>query len=540
MWIRIKNFLRENDCFAVSFSFRYKREDKFSTWQGGIITFIIVLLYIFFGVFYLVPFIRKENYTLFYNTINLQNADSIMLNIGRSKLAVRLECGNDEQEKELYKYLFFNVTYYSKNSNKSKTSPTGIEEFGLFNQSNNTKFKNIRRLNKASKSYNISGKFGDPIFQYIQISLISKKNTSDYISKIDEILFKNDCKLEFHYPDYTIHYDKFEEPFEEFSNEFFLQLNPYFCVKMNVFFMKQTLTNDNDLLFEYKDEEINKTLFSRSEQYFLYKGHNNTKVENRPKDYESYAKIYLRADSKRVEIKRKYQTFFEFWADTFSFWNALTGIIAFILSSFYKFYAFHFIGNELFIFKENGNNNIDFSEKNKEIKRLMDITTIISKETERSSKKNLKNNEKNNENNNQTLFNLREEDKIKKNNIQKTSKYSFYFYEIPLFIKYLKIFSFIQICKCKKLISKLNLYSKAKNIIKEKLNIVLYIKNMLYLDTFKKKISYEDKEYILKFLDMPLISSVQSEIGKYNTNNNIYFKSSIYGKSETDILKLTK
>ena len=63
---------------------------------------------------------------------------------------------------------------------------------------------------------------------------------------------------------------------------------------------------------------------------------------------------------------------------------------------------------------------------------------------------------------------------------------------------------------------------------------------MLYLDTFKKKISYEDKEYILKFLDIPLISSVQSEIGKYNTNNNIYFKSSIYGKSETDILKLPK
>ena len=523
MWKRIKSFFRENDYFAISFTFRYKKEDKFSTWQGGIITFIIIAIYLFFGIYYFIPFIRKKNFTIFYNTINLKGTSSIKIKMDSSEIKIGLECGI-QQEEELNKYLNFSVIYYTKKTNDSGTFPIGKVD--------------IYSVDETSKIYEINGTYGDDTFQYIEISLNSKNNTSDYINKIDRFLFENDCKLEFHYTDYSIDYNKFEEPFNKFNNEIFLQLNPYFCVKMNVFFMEQILANDNDLLFEYKDEEIKRTIFSRSEQYFLYKGNNNTKEENRPKDYESYGKIYLRADSKKVEIKRKYQTFFEFWADTFSFWNALIAVIAFILNSFYKFYAFHFIGNEIFFFKEKKSNNLNFSEKNKEIKRLMDITKV--KESKSILKYNLTNIEKNNENINQTLNNLREGDKNENNNSQKIIKYSFNFYEIPLVIKWLKIFRCIQICKYQKLINKINLYSKAKNIMKEKLNIVVYIKNMLYLDTFKKRIKNEDKDYILEFLGMPITSPVQSEINEENSNinNNIFLKSSL-GKFGTDNLKLS-
>ena len=80
---------------------------------------------------------------------------------------------------------------------------------------------------------------------------------SKYINEIDNILFQNDCKLEFHYTDYTIDYNNFDKPFEKFKNEMFLQLNPYLCLKMNTFFMKQTISDNNGLLFQYKDKEIN-------------------------------------------------------------------------------------------------------------------------------------------------------------------------------------------------------------------------------------------------------------------------------------------
>ena len=95
---RIKIFFRENDSFAISFTFRYKKEDKFSTWQGGIITIIIIAIYLFFGIYYFIPFIRKKNFTLFYNTINLETASPIMLDIGTSKIEIGLECGNQQEK----------------------------------------------------------------------------------------------------------------------------------------------------------------------------------------------------------------------------------------------------------------------------------------------------------------------------------------------------------------------------------------------------------------------------------------------------------
>ena len=108
-------------------------------------------------------------------------------------------------------------------------------------------------IKNKNKTIDISGKFNEDDFKYIEISLNSKKNSSEYINEIDRILFENDCKLEFHYNDCYIDYDKFDEPFGKVKNEIFLQLNPYFNVKMNAFFMKQTLTDDHDILFDYED-----------------------------------------------------------------------------------------------------------------------------------------------------------------------------------------------------------------------------------------------------------------------------------------------
>ena len=118
MWKRIKSFFRENDYFAISFTFRYKKEDKFSTWQGGIITFIIIAIYLFFGIYYFIPFIRKKNFTIFYNTINLKGTSPITINMDSSEIKIGLECGI-QQEEELNKYLNFSVIYYIKKTNDS-------------------------------------------------------------------------------------------------------------------------------------------------------------------------------------------------------------------------------------------------------------------------------------------------------------------------------------------------------------------------------------------------------------------------------------
>ncbi len=69
--------------------------------------------------------------------------------------------------------------------------------------------------------------------------------------------------------------------------------------------------------------------------------------------------------------------------------------------------------------------------------------------------------------------------------------------------------------------------------MKAKLDIALYIQNMLYLDTFKNKediYAEEDKEHILKFLGKHKITEVHNQI-KYGEESN---KNSV----KNDILKL--
>ena len=64
-------------------------------------------------------------------------------------------------------------------------------------------------------------------------------------------------------------------------------------------------------------------------------------------------------------------------------------------------------------------------------------------------------------------------------------------------------------CKCKKSNREI-LSTKAQNIINNKLDIICYIKYMLLLDVVYGKMK-EDKKEILKFLSMPIISSVKDE-----------------------------
>lgn len=140
----------------------------------------------------------------------------------------------------------------------------------------------------------------------------------------------------------------------------------------------------------------------------------------------------------------------------------------------------------------------------------MDIVTK-SKDNEKNDKsKTEENNAKENidiSNNTYSNMEINYLDKKSNEKIEEyPAEYSFKFIEVILFIKFFKIFNFIQIFKCKKIRKKYMIHLLQKNIMKEKMNISLYIHNMLYLDTFKD-IAEEDKDHIFKFLDEKYHSS---------------------------------
>ena len=88
------------DRFEIPISFRHKKEDVYTTWAGGVITLIIFIFAIIFCIIYLVPFIKKENYSLYYYTINLNKTEEINLKKSKSTIAFAFECKVNETSME--------------------------------------------------------------------------------------------------------------------------------------------------------------------------------------------------------------------------------------------------------------------------------------------------------------------------------------------------------------------------------------------------------------------------------------------------------
>ena len=96
--------------------------------------------------------------------------------------------------------------------------------------------------------------------------------------------------------------------------------------------------------------------------------------------------------------------------------------------------------------------------------------------------------------------NLIENDKKEdKNSKIKKINFSFNIFEVVISL-------FLRCCMPKKLKLKDNLTSNAKNILYNKLDIVLYIRKMILIDTMYKYLIDDNKKDIINFLSMPKIS----------------------------------
>ena len=143
------------------------------------------------------------------------------------------------------------------------------------------------------------------------------------MDKIEDYLQGNDCKLQFYYVDNTIDIDDYKNPVKSYIEANFIQLNPTLSPRRNIYFMNQYLFDDNYLMWVSGDEEEAssiKTLYSRYEEYSMFMGLNRTNTTN---DLLNYAKVFIRADTKRTDVKRRYQKVMEFYADASSLLIAL-------------------------------------------------------------------------------------------------------------------------------------------------------------------------------------------------------------------------
>ena len=562
----VKKFFEFIDLFYVPISFRYKKEDSYSTCIGGIFSFILIILITAFGIYYFIPFVNRENYSLYYYTINLNQTEEIDLRKSKAALAFGFECSNKANE-ELYKetsiedLLELKAKYvFYKNKGKDKKNLAinihncNISDF--YDDENLIKSISKNRMNELKCLDNldqiIKNRYQDKHdnFTYYQIDVNAKNDVPNL--QIRNFLLDNDCKIELYYIDAKIEVEDYSEPIKPFLNEIFLQLDPDLDLRMNNYFMNEYFESDNELFFPGKSSQKINNLFSRMEQYFLHK----TDTEE-----NSYAKIYIRADTKRMEVRRKYQTLMEFFADTFSFWGNLFFICEIIFNAYNRVSLNFFIENELLYFKEKENMHFNISENSRRIHELLKLTKIdnlknkvykkedeeigtdifnqyvITQKKQNTSENEIKNynpiDNNRNDNNTQENHNSTEDRNINNNDNGNSNKNNnnnnkdnpsinnnddnkkvlkYIFKEIVFaFMNLISIFK-CKCCHCKKS-NKEIMSEKGENIINSKLNIINYVKNMLFLDVINNMLN-EDKKEIYKFLSMPIISSNENEEDK--------------------------
>ena len=393
----LKKFLKKIDLSGLPFTFKYKSKDKYSTSLGGLILIFYGCVVIYFVVYYLLQFIYKENFKIIYYTANIEKTDIIKLKDSKVSFSFGLDCESNGRFKaeDLLKVeaKFYNHTKTKEgkyNLNTKVISSHFCTHEDFFN-SHNDSFDRLT-LHKFQclddYSYNLQGIYADQVFTYYELTVKSKYGKYNYtnLDNIEEYFFMNDCKLQIVYTEKTVDLENYEEPIKSYLNEIFIQLNPTLYIKRNIFFMNQYLVNDDDLfgIFSNLENSSITPLHSRYEEYSLYLGLNRSKT--RPKDYINYAKLYMRADTKKTDIRRTYQNLLEFYANISSLLLGIFRVLIFILNFFNDFYAEFSFSKRIFIFKEYDNNRFNISKKGYQIKRLKSLLDSFNiNETESSS-----------------------------------------------------------------------------------------------------------------------------------------------------------
>ena len=274
----IKSFLTTIDIFGITYSFRFKDKERYQTSLGGLILVLFIILVISFGIYYFLPFLNRRNYSIVYYTMNLAVTEEVNLFQSESNIAVGLDCEDNKNEKlsphDLFTISINYVSYikdingtYNKIGNDIISHKCSYNDF--YNKYNKQVdflgLKNCECLENKDKT--VQGIYTDQIFSYYEFT-VSAKNDS-VLGEIDRYLFKNDCKFQFIYSDIIIDLDNYKEPFEQYLNEMFIQLNPTLFIKRNIYFMNEYFTNDDYLLFilEKDEQKQIKPLYSRYEEY---------------------------------------------------------------------------------------------------------------------------------------------------------------------------------------------------------------------------------------------------------------------------------
>ena len=374
-------FLKVIDFFGVPYNFKYQAKENFTTSLGGIISIIFVVVCIALGIYNFIPFYNRKNFTTIYYTLKLPETEKVYFDKSKMAFSIGLNCwtGNDGTKADdlfdvIHKYIYWDVQngeYVRKIEYIETHTCTYTDFFNDFNKAfDDSKIYSYQCLDDLSRT--IEGIYASPIFSYYEFNVNAKNNSKKLLDKIENYLIENDCKLQIYYVDNTIDIDDYKNPIKSYLETDFIQLNPALSIRKNMYFMNQYLYDDDYWVWFFNDQTDQErkltSIYSRYEEYSLYQGLNRT---NSSSDYLNWAKLFFRADTRKIYVKRKYQKVMEFYADASSLLVGVFRVLLFIFNYINSFYAELSLSKKIFFFKEINDYNYNINHDSKKVSDLL-------------------------------------------------------------------------------------------------------------------------------------------------------------------------
>ncbi len=387
---QIKYAIKVFDFFGVNFTLKYKEYEIFKSLFGGLFFIFFLIGIIIYLILSLISFCQREKMTINYYDSQLVETDIISFENYSYGFGFYGYCNDDIETinntfNELFDYQFHYVSTEKKNNKKQIKKKHSInlhlcDYSDFYNYSITTvDLIGVNGVYLCPNYLNetIQGVFTDDIFDYFEITLIAKYTNIENYTKYYNLLTNNDCKLHFFFPVIAIDMNNHSHPFEHNLFDIALQINPNSYAKRDIFFRVQKFTNFENYFFDFSLTKYYLD-YSSFNDYFLFKS-NNRFIEKFT-DYEKFARIYLRADTKRTNISREYEKFSYLIANVSSLFSTLFFFLRFFVSYINRFYAYNSIIRKIFKFNNiKGTNSYEFLRilnKNLKISKMIKIPNI--------------------------------------------------------------------------------------------------------------------------------------------------------------------
>ena len=356
MHTKVHRLIKYFDFFGTNFNLRYKGYKRYKSFTGGIIFILFMIAIIIFSLISLISFFKRYNMTIIYYDMQISPTDNISFHNYSYGVGFLGSCDSNQNFSELFEYdLNYVIMNNSKVDKPKQRFKIGIHLCNysdFYNKSSQT--LDLMGVNGIYycpdvNNNNIQGIYTDEIFSYLELTLRAKYIEEDYFDLYYNLLTGYDCKLHIFFPMTIINMYNHLKPFDYDLYDLFLQLSPISFVKRNVFYKIQKFDSAESYFFDtFKTKYF--LDYSRYDDFNLYKSTNRFK--SKVDDFEKFARVYLRADSIRTNISRKYQKISECIAQVSSIFSTLFIILRLIISFIDEFYANNHIIRNVYKFKD--------------------------------------------------------------------------------------------------------------------------------------------------------------------------------------------